>query len=528
MTGGRAMRAWILAGALLARGAALAVTVTLHGGAGKVGGSCATVCQEASRLLVDCGSACDGSDGAACGFPFDPKQYGALVLTHAHQDHAGRVPELFGSGFTGTVWTTEATCDLLRVMWKSQIVYDGCTERDWRWTRVGKKAGTYVHWRAECEWSQKISPKHLGAFHGTALAMQGVVRMRRAGASGFPIACAKCQEIEMKAVMARVRTVAFDTPFETGPFRITLSPVKHLPGSACVRVEAGGTSLLFSGDLGTTRSHLVREIPPAAKADVVFVEATYGDAEYGTPETIAQDYARFRGTLGRAVRAGGIAWVPAFALDRSQRVLLEVKRAIDEGEIPETTPLYVLSPSARAFTELYVSHPAWFDVPDIAEVKPLYDRSRKSFSVKAKLKNGAVLVTASGSLDSGSSRKLLPELVTRSNTVICLVGYQSPGSYGAQLKALAGGAATNATLTVREGGATREVPVRAQVQSFGCFSGHGDARENDAWLANNRGAKIYLIHGEGAGLEARAAALRAAGIGASVDIAEPNRTYSFP
>ncbi len=529
-------RAFVFLAALTASFAALAVTVTLHGGAGKVGGSCATVCEgtaaqltndtaQAARILIDCGSAFDGR--ASCGFPFDPKKYGALVLTHAHQDHAARVPELFNAGFTGTVWTTEATRDLLRVVWKSQIVYDTCTVRDWRWTRFGKMAVTYVHWRPECEWSQKIRPDYLGALHGTAEEMQGAVRAKKSGVSGFPSACDKCQELEMEFAMKHMRTVPFDAPFETGPFRVTLNPVKHLPGSACARVEVDGTSLVFSGDLGTTRSHLVTSIPPAAKADVVFVEATYGDADYGTPETIAQDYRAFRETIGRTVRAGGIAWIPAFALDRTQRVLLEIKRAIDEGELPESTRLYVLSPSARAFTELYVTHPDWFDVPEMADVKQLYERSRKSFSPKAKLRNGAVVVTSSGSLDAGKSRKLLPDLVAREKTQICLVGYQGPGTYGAQLRALAQSGATNAVLTLREGKVTQKVPVRAKTRFFGCFSGHGDARENDAWLAHNHDSKIFLIHGEGASLEARAEKLRAAGIGSSVEIAAPNRIYEF-
>ena len=518
------MRARVLLLALALRAAALAATVTFHGGAGQVGGSSATVRSGAFKVLVDCGSAFDGAP-ASCGFPFDPKGYGDVLLTHAHQDHAGRVPELFNAGFTGTVWTTEATCALLAVAWKSQIVYDACAERDWRWTKRGKKAAVRVHWRGACEWAQKIAPENLGTFRGTFAGLKAALRTTPFS-SGYPVACSTCQDLELRAILAHVRTVPFGRPFALGPFQVAFTPVKHLPGAAAIRLEDASASLLFSGDLGTVRSRLVKAIEPAARADAVFVEATYGDAPHGTPEETARDYARFREVVAKTVRAGGVAWIPAFALDRSQRVLLEVKRGMDAGAIPPETPVYVLSPSARAFTALYVEHPGWFDVPDMAAVGPLFRKTRKSFSPKAKLKAGAILLTTSGSMDMGASLRLAPELLPRATTAVCLVGYQSPGTCGFQLKAIAEGRAKKRAVAVRDGGARREIPVAASVHVFGCFSGHGDARENDAWLANNRASRIFLVHGDRKSLAARAEGLRAR-FGCPVEVVEPNRDYEI-
>lgn len=509
---------------------AAACTVTFHGGAGHVGGSCATVERNGFRLLVDCGTAYSDEipdrgivARNECGFAFDPRSLGDLLITHAHQDHAGRVPELFNAGFTGTVWTTAASRELLAVAWRSQVIYDKCTVRDWRWTRQGKKPGTRVHWRKECEWSQKISKSHLGTFRGVFAELQDHLRMTPL-ASTYATACRTCQELELQDLMGHVKAVEFDRPFALGPFTVTFSPVKHLPGAASIRFEDDEGAYLFSGDLGTTRSHLVRSIEPARKADAVFVECTYGDAPHGTPEEIANEYARFREVVGRTVKAGGVAWIPAFALDRSQRVLLEVKRGMDEGTIPPETPIHYLSPSSREFMRLYVDHPEWFDVPDMATLDPLFRKMRKSFNPRSKRKGGAILVTTSGMMDTGFSLKYVPDLLPLASTAVCLVGYQAAGTCGCQLKDIAAGRTEKKAVRVKDGAEWKEIPVAASVHVFGCFSGHGDARENDAWLANNRDTPVYLVHGDEKSLKARAEGLRTR-FGCNVTVVEPEKAY---
>jgi len=503
-----------------------ACTVTFHGGAGEVGGSCATVERDGVKMLVDCGTAYgETSDRShptptACGFAFDPKTYGHLLITHAHQDHAGRVPELFHAGFTGTVWTTTATRELLAVAWKSQIVYDTCTERTWRWTRRGKKAGTRVHWRTDCEWARKISGANLGTFRGVYPQLE-----RHLGAATYPVACQTCQELERQALVGRVRSVPYGSPQALGPFTVTFLPVKHLPGAAAIRVEDAAGSCIFSGDLGTRRSRFVKTIEPAPKADAVFLETTYGDATQGTAEEIERDYARFRKVVGETVRAGGVAWIPAFALDRSQRVLLEVKRGMDAGEIPAETPVHYLSPSSREYMALYVAHPDWFDCPaDVAALEPLYRRTKTFFNPRSKRPHGAILLTTSGMMDTGTSLRFIPDLVPLASTAICLVGYQSPGTCGHQLKEIALGTAKERLVRVPGDGADREIPVRASVHVFACFSGHGDASENDAWLANNHASRILLVHGDRTAMKARVKGLKTR-LGAAAEIVEPGTGY---
>ncbi len=501
-------------------------SVVFHGGAGHVGGSCATVQSGGYRVLVDCGT--DYGAAATGGFPFDTTAYRDLLLTHAHQDHVGRVPELFSAGFTGTVWTTSATRELLAVVWKSQIMYDRCSVRNWRWTRDGKKAGTRVHWHPDCEWSQKIAPANLETFRGAFADLQKHLNMTPL-ASDYAVACRTCQDLELKTLLAHVRPVAFDAPLKLGPFSVTFTSVKHLPGAAAIRFEDAESSVLFSGDLGTTRSHLVKSIEPARKADAVFIESTYGDASLGSREEVEREYARFIDVIGKTVRKGGVAWIPAFALDRSQRVLLEIQRGMDQGLIPPETPIHYLSPSSRDYTALYVAHPEWFDVPEaVAALGPLFKRTRKSFSPHTKRiqKTGAILLTTSGTMNMGYSLKFIPDLLPRETTALCLVGYQSPGTYGRQLQEIAQGTSKKTFLRVKDGDAMREVPVKASVYDFSCFSGHGDAKENDAWLAHNLTSRIFLVHGGAAGMKARAEGLRTR-FGSTVEIVEPGREYQF-
>ena len=176
----------------------------------------------------------------------------------------------------------------------------------------------------------------------------------------------------------------------------------------------------------------------------------------------------------------------------------------------------MLSSTARNITRAYIDHPEWFDA-DISSLSNLFTRTKSRFAPTKAVKGGGILLTTSGMMDAGSSLTYLPSLATNPAVRVCLVGYQSPGSHGHNLRSGA------KELTV--GG--RKVPVRCAVSSYSCFGGHGDASENDAWLANNRNSRIFLIHGDREALAARKKGL-ADRFGATVEIAEPFKRYVFP
>ena len=388
--------------------------VTFYGGAGQVGGSCARVESGGFRMLVDCGTAY-GDDHvttnaqANSGFAFDPASIDCILLTHAHQDHAGRVPEIARSGFRGAFWSTEPTRDLLALVWPSQLVYDESVRRNWQWSVKAKGRRTRkVHWRSDCEWAAKIFAHNRRSFTGTRAELDAHV------ATTFS-ACQDCLEKEVGTLVARFKTAPFDAPTKIGPFTVTFRPVKHIPGASAIYIAEGTNTIVFSGDLGTYRSHLVRTIEPACTADAVFVESTYGDASGGGREAIEAEYARFRKDVGETVRKGGLAWVPAFALDRTQRVFYEIAQGMANGDIPADAPVYMLSSTARNVMQAYFDHSEWNDV-DISAASPLFKRTKPRFTPSKHVKGGGILLTTSGMMDAGASVGLLPDLVPNPGT----------------------------------------------------------------------------------------------------------------
>ena len=495
-------------------GAFAETSVTFYGGAGQVGGSCALVESGDYRMLVDCGTFYGGdhvpTNALHSGFAFDPASVDSVLLTHAHQDHAGRVPELAHAGFRGAIWSTEPTRDLLALVWPSQFVYDNVARRTWRWSTKAKGGrARKVHWRADCEWSAKINPRNLQTFTGTRLELDRHVTNELS-------ACWVCLNQEVGALLDRFRIASYGTPTEIGPFTVTFRPVKHIPGSAAIYVTEGTNTLVFSGDLGTRRSHLVREIEPARKADAVFIESTYGDASAEGAAAVEAEYRRFRTDVGDTVRRHGIAWVPAFALDRSQRVLYEIAEGMARGDIPADAPVYMLSSTARNIAQAYFAHPDWNDV-DVGSASNLFARTKSRFAPTKAAKEGGILLTTSGMMDAGASVSLLPQLVPNAAVRVCLVGYQSPGTPGHSLRSGAKELDVNG----------RKIPVRCAVASYSCFSGHGDAAENDAWLSSNRASRVFLIHGDEKALAERQKGLSKR-FGTPAEVVEPFKRYVFP
>jgi metallo-beta-lactamase family protein len=495
--------------------------VTFYGGAGRVGGSSAIVCNGATKIMVDCGSfygeeAGEGTGGKDEEFKFNASEVGDLLITHAHADHAGNVMNLIRAGFNGKIRMTEPTKKILEVTWASQCVYEKNVSRHWRWSVRRKTRGIKTHWHPECEYNQKILKKNLKEFVGTYDALCEYVSGISNSAPKYVTGCDVCCQLEIAGVMKRVETVEFDRSIEIKPFTIVFRPVKHLPGAAAIYFDDGVKSFVFSGDLGTYRSRMVANIEPAKKVDAVFVESTYGDGSYGDKAAVDSEYARFADTVVDAVKKRNLIWIPAFAIDRTQRVLIEVSKALEKAGIQDC-PVYVLSPSGNAVTDLYCNNCGWFDnFKETEYLRAIQKRVSRRFDPSKENARWGVLVTTSGMMDAGFSKGLIPDLVPDDRVTICLVGYQSPQSPGGRL--LKGGK----TLTING----RKIKIAAKIEKFSCFSGHGDAREIDEWLSNKRDSAIYLIHGDKDALKARKEGL-AARYASKVEIVKPLHEYSI-
>jgi metallo-beta-lactamase family protein len=322
--------------------------------------------------------------------------------------------------------------------------------------------------------------------------------------------------------MALCRRIGYDKPMEVAPgVSVTMLYAGHIPGAASVlfemRVGEKKRRVLFSGDVGNDLSPLFAGPKPAPDVDAVFVETTYGPTL--RDPSVNEERAQFRRAVGEAVDRGRVAWIPLFALDRTQKILHELRLAQKEGTLSERVPIYCTSSTALEITAIYRQHrqDGWFR--DSVASDPLAwspGGLRKSPGLPKNLPRPSVLLTTSGMLDNGPSRTLVSRLVPDKSTAIFLVGYQDPASPGGMLMKAAGllreGTRDQASLTRAAAGLPSDnakkpqaaavleldgqIPVRAAVRYFRCFSAHGDAKDMDAWLSKiHRGATVILVHG---------------------------------
>ena len=484
------------------------VDVTFDGGAGQIGGSCALVEKGSVQILVDCGSfsgveAGSGNGSETGNFSFYPKSVNALLVTHAHADHTGRIPKLMREGFRGDVYMTSPTRALLKEGLRAQAPYDNSFVRNWEWS--GKSRMGNVHWRKECEWRRKIHKSDLSQMRGRYRDLEKILPKAKG--------CKVCSGLDVEDWMRCVKTVEYDEELTIGDLKMTFRPVGHLPGASAIYFRDGETSFLFSGDIGTGRSRLANPIPVSSKVDAVFMECTHGDRTIANADETEKEYRRFASVVTNALAREKMVWIPAFAMGGMQRVMFELARC---GAQP--TLLYSLDDSGNAITDYYLSNPQLF-AKDAAgtwdSFASMHRNAKWKFEPRTDPVRRVILLTEDGMMDSGESYELLEQLLSDINVLVCLTGYQAPGTPGALLKKGRWG------IKLRNG---KRVNVRAAVESFECFSGHGDAAENDKWLGENVKSKIYLTHGDADALNERKLGLEKR-FGADVEIVQRRRTY---
>ncbi|MCP5272782.1 MAG: MBL fold metallo-hydrolase [Burkholderiaceae bacterium] len=414
----------------------------------------ATDCVTGSRHLVDIGGARIGLDcGLFQGFkvlrernwaapPADLLAADALVLSHAHLDHSGWLPVLVKHGWKGPVYASPATIDLAQV-----LLLDAAhlNEED------ARRANRYGYSK-----------------HAKALPLYTRKEAHRALALLKPLRPGQAQRV--------------------GGATVTLSPVGHLLGACAVRVEGGGESLLFSGDVGRSDDLLMP--PPAAApgADVLLVESTYGNRRHPKTDVEAELGAIVRDTIGR----GGSVLLPSFAVGRAQALLLALQRLKAAGEIPHKLPVFLDSPMAIAATELYRRHARLLRIP-AREARTLMDTvhavetAQQSMRL-TRMRYPAVIISASGMATGGRVLHHLKHLAPDPRNHLVFAGFQVGGSRGARIVA--------GEPEVKIHG--EYVPVRAQVSQLEGFSGHADADGLLAWLRTMPATpkQTYVVHGE--------------------------------
>ena len=436
-----------------------------------VTGSCHLVEAGGARILVDCG-AFQGSRALFAlnrqPFGFDPRDIDAVLLTHAHLDHSGRLPTLVRGGFRGSIHALPATHVLCRhLLQDAAKVQREDAERDRR-------------------------------------------RGREPDEATF-------DEDDVDAVLERLEAMAYGQAVTVAGLRVTPYPAGHIPGSAIFAVEAGGERLVFSGDIGNAHKDVLPDPAPCPEADLVVMEATYGDRDHRSYEDTVAEFAR---VIRDAAERGGKVLVPSFALERTQEVLYLLARAEHRHEIP-ALPVYVDSPLASRIDEVYDQ----FTDELSDELRLMRAQGRDPFQTKrlrytrsvaeSRDINGsrqpAIVIAGSGMLSGGRILHHLRAHLGDPATTVAIVGYQPSGGLGREL--------IDGAPRVRVMG--HEVEVRARVATIGGLSAHAGRSELLEWARTaGRGAEVRLVHGEPGALESLRGALTAQGQAAVVQPSE--------
>lgn len=427
------------------------------GAAGEVTGSCYLVEASDCRILVECGLFQGNRESELrndAPFPFQPRDIDAVILSHAHLDHSGRIPRLVKEGFRGTIFAQKATVELCRIMLKDAGYLN---EKDAQWERKkGDRNATPLYTVEDAERAMQY-------FSG----------------------------------------IDYGVEYEISPgIRFCLRDAGHILGSSIIELWLGSEDrarkVVFSGDLGHSGAPILREPEGVRDADLVLLEGTYGNRNHRGWQETWQELGQI---LQEANRNRGNILIPAFAIGRTQELLAVFKRHYREWEL-DRWQVFLDSPMAQeatkvyqAFRELHHSDtpPDPFNLPNLKMCRT----TEESMTLNM-IRSGAIIIAGSGMCTGGRIRHHLKNHVRNAGTRVVIVGFQARGTLGRQL--------VDGAKSIRLWG--QDYPVAAKVHTVGGLSAHAGQQELLNWYGNFEGhPPVALIHGEQEALAALSAAL---------------------
>ena len=430
--------------------------IKVLGAAQEVTGSCYLVTNPQSRVLVECGMIQGGDDQEERNrlpFDFDASGIDALVLTHAHIDHSGRIPLLAQRGFAGPIYAHPATIDLCKVMLRDSAFL---SEKD-----------------ADTE-NRK--------------------RRRRGEEPIQPLYTQQDAEVALRLF----QPLPYDTKFTVADgIDICFRDAGHILGSCSVELwlkDNGATSkIVFSGDLGPARSLLHHPPTRIREADTLFMESTYGDRDHRPYD---ESVAEFGEVIQQALKGRGNILIPAFAVGRTQELLLMLASHFDEWGLKDWQ-IFLDSPMAIAATRIYARNAPLLRTPHlrlgkagkgIAELPNLQFTAETEESMAINhISSRAIIMAGSGMCTGGRIRHHLKHNLWRDDSHVVFVGYQAQGTLGRRL--------VDGADSVRLWG--EEIKVAARIHTIGGFSAHAGQTELLAWLGSfTSKPQVNLIHGE--------------------------------
>ena len=454
--------------------------ITFHGAAGTVTGSCMELHHSGKTILVDCGLFQGPRTLEALNrqpFSFDVRKLSAVILTHAHIDHSGLLPKLVAEGYRGPVYATPQTRDLLYYMLPDA-------------GRIQESEAERRNRRRDRRDETPIEPIYT--------------------------------EADSKAAYEQIETVALNDWFDVAPgFKARLWNAGHILGSASVEIEAGGSRLLFSGDLGPDHKAFHPDPQGPAGLDHVFCESTYGD-RIREDVTIAQRRTLLEAEVKAALTRGGNLVIPVFALERTQELLLDIAMLINAGRLPHPQ-VFIDSPLATRATGVFAKHADELEDMGSGEIfhHPSFHYTASTMeSMRLNDVSGAIIMAASGMCEAGRIRHHLRHNLARRESTILFVGFQAAGSLGRTI--------LDGAQRVRIWG--QDVAVRAQIRRIDTYSAHGDQNDLQRWIAARRpiDGTLFLSHGEEGAIETFRRLLQGQAAASSIITPRIGETYSLP
>ncbi|MEK7539880.1 MAG: MBL fold metallo-hydrolase [Patescibacteria group bacterium] len=417
--------------------------ISFFGAAQEVTGSCFLLETDATKILIDCGLF-QGSEEAdqknRSPFGFDPKQISAVLITHGHLDHTGRIPKLTREGFQGKIFGTAPTTEIAQLIWEDTL--------------------------------------NLMQYNFEKGGPEPVYSAQDAAAAG------------------RLLTgVSYGGPVEVAPgVRATWHDAGHILGSSFIEIEAEGKRLVFSGDIGNSDVPILKDLEQLPQIDLLLMESTYGGHIHEDPKTRVEE---LRAIITRTVKERGVLMIPAFAIERIQEILYELSSLVRDDKIPHV-PIYLDSPLAIKVTEVFRKYQEYYDPEAVKrlsmgdnffefaglQVTPRGEDSRMINDIPAP----KVIIAGAGMMTGGRILHHLRRYLRNKNSTLLIVGYQARGTLGRKL--------LDGVSPVHIYG--ERVDVKAKIMKIGGYSAHADRARLVSWIdgAPTPPKRIVLIHGE--------------------------------
>ena len=432
--------------------------IHFHGAAQTVTGSQHLLEINGHRLLLECGiyqGRRKDFYSRNCCFPYAPNSVDALILSHAHIDHSGNLPNLIKQGYNRPIYATPPTCELADIMLQdSGHIYEEDAE--------------YLNKKKRRQGEELIEPLYT--------------------------------KEDARLVKQYFQPVGYDREFEPIPgVRARLLDAGHILGSAgvCLDIEEHGKTLRlwFSGDIGRPGLSLIRDPQLPQKSDHLIMECTYGDKAHNDPE---EAFAELREVVQHTVQRGGKIIIPAFSVGRTQEIVFNLNRMISAGDLPRI-PVFVDSPLAINATEIFRRHPEYFDDethsfmqtgkhPALTFEGLEYTRSVEESKAINYQSGPQIIIAASGMAEAGRILHHLKNNIEDERNTIVIVSWQAPYTLGRRI--------ADREPKVRIFG--EEYNLRAEVATIGGFSSHAgqDFLLQYAAATQDSLQGLYLVHGD--------------------------------